>query len=105
MNPIASESNFMDFSKIDGLEGQDSLGKWMNYIITENHFPNTDEDLQVTSSHSSGYCESSPLTMSVDNQEQSSLPEFVFRITDVAPAWAYSTEKTKVCIVPTLNLP
>ena len=37
-----------------------------------------------------------PLSSLVMDNQQSSLPEQVFHITEVAPSWVSSTEKTKV---------
>lgn len=61
----------LDILVNDGLRSQDSFGRWINQIMSE----------------SPG---------SVDDQIPSSVPEQMFIITDVSPAWAFSNEKTKV---------
>lgn len=74
----------------DNLQSQDSFGKWMNHIISDS--PCSVDDSGLESSVSSVHDSHSPLV----DHHQTSLPEQVFNITDVSPAWAYSTEKTKV---------
>lgn len=84
--PVSSPSFFGN----DGLQNQDSFGRWMNYIMTET--PDIANDAALESSVSSCYFGPSSVAMN----DQPSSPEIIFSITDVAPAWAFSTEKTKV---------
>lgn len=72
----------------DGLHSQDSFGRWMNDFIADSSVP-VDGSLFETSISSTQ--DVSPTAML-----QSSLPEQIFNITDVSPAWGYSNEQTKV---------
>ncbi|XP_068659934.1 calmodulin-binding transcription activator 5-like [Aristolochia californica] len=76
----------------NALQTQDSFGRWVNYI--ENDTPVSLDDL--------------PLEISVTNEnkpglstttDQLSPQQHIFNITDVSPAWAFSTEETKVLVV------
>ncbi|TYJ15506.1 hypothetical protein E1A91_A10G188100v1 [Gossypium mustelinum] len=67
----------------NGLESQDSFGKWINCTVTES--PCSMGDPVLESSSSSG-------------QDSFTSPEEIFSITEVSPAWAYSTEKTKILV-------
>lgn len=73
----------LDILAGDGLQSQDSFGKWMNYIMTDS--PGSVDDPVLEPSISSGH-------------HQFTVPEHLFSITDVSPAWAFSNEKTKVFI-------
>ncbi|MBA0570958.1 hypothetical protein Golob_004556, partial [Gossypium lobatum] len=64
----------------NGLESQDSFGKWINCTVTAS--PCSMGDPVPESSSSSG-------------QDSFTSPGEIFSITEVSPAWAYSTEKTK----------
>ncbi|KAF7852026.1 hypothetical protein BT93_L1120 [Corymbia citriodora subsp. variegata] len=86
--PISSPGFFGN----DSLQSQDSFGRWMNYIMTET--PESAHDAALESSVSSCYFGPSYVAMN----DQPSSPEIIFSITDVAPAWAFSTEKTKILI-------
>ncbi|XP_039067145.1 calmodulin-binding transcription activator 5-like isoform X1 [Hibiscus syriacus] len=66
-----------------GLQSQDSFGKWINNTLTE--LPCSMGDPVLESSNSSGHD-------SFTSREQ------IFSITEVSPAWAYSTEKTKILV-------
>lgn len=75
----------------DVLQAQDSFGRWMTNIIADS--PGSADDQAL------GYSMltvNQPLTsQAVDNQLTSSLRN-IFNITEVSPAWAVSTEETKV---------
>ncbi|XVF38828.1 hypothetical protein REPUB_Repub20aG0135800 [Reevesia pubescens] len=73
----------LDLLVNDGLQSQDSFGRWMNYVMTES--PDSVGDPVLESSISSG-------------QDSFTSPEQIFSITEVSPAWAYSTEKTKILV-------
>jgi hypothetical protein len=75
----------------DGLQSQDSFGRWMSSII--DHSPCSVDDAVLESSISSGY--DSFASPGID-QHQSSVQEQTFIITDFSPAWAFSNETTKV---------
>ncbi|KAE9455153.1 hypothetical protein C3L33_12959, partial [Rhododendron williamsianum] len=74
----------------DGLQTQDSFGRWMNYIMTDS--PGSVDDPHLESSIPIGQ---EPSTSPMMNHPQSSVPSELFSITDVSPAWAFSTEETK----------
>ncbi|CAK8531595.1 unnamed protein product [Lathyrus sativus] len=79
----------------EGLQSQNSFGVWMNNAISD--IPCSAEASALESSiASSGHDSFSSLP--IDNNQQPSLPEQVFHLTEVAPAWASSTEKTKVLV-------
>ncbi|XP_038991885.1 calmodulin-binding transcription activator 5-like isoform X3 [Hibiscus syriacus] len=67
----------------DGLQSQDSFGKWMNYATTESPV-SVGDSLQESSVSSV--------------QDSFTSPEQIFSISEVSHAWAYSTEKTKILI-------
>ncbi|XWS08510.1 hypothetical protein CRYUN_Cryun40dG0008700 [Craigia yunnanensis] len=73
----------LDLLVTDGLQSQDSFGRWMNCIMTEP--PGSMGDPVIESSISSG-------------QDSFTSPEQIFTITEVSPAWAYSPEKTKILV-------
>ncbi|XWS14166.1 hypothetical protein CRYUN_Cryun36dG0100400 [Craigia yunnanensis] len=73
----------LDLLVNDGLQSQDSFGRWMNCIMTES--PGSMGDPVLESSISSG-------------QDSFTSPEQIFSITEVSPTWAYSTEKTKILV-------
>ncbi|XP_043708894.1 calmodulin-binding transcription activator 5 isoform X2 [Telopea speciosissima] len=79
---------------VEGLQTQDSFGRWMNCIMTNSQ--GSINDPQLESPISSGH-ESSVYT-EIDNN-QPSIGEQVFSITEVSPAWAFSTEETKVIVI------
>lgn len=68
------------------LQTQDSLGRWIDGILTET--PVTTEDSAFGTSNSS-----SPAM----SHTQSLASGQIFSITDVSPEWAFYGEKTKVC--------
>ncbi|QCE13332.1 P-loop containing nucleoside triphosphate hydrolase [Vigna unguiculata] len=77
----------------EGLQSQDSFGTWINNIISDTPC-SIDESALETSISTVREPYSSPVA---DNQ-LSSLPEHLFNLTEVSPAWASSTEKTKVLV-------
>lgn len=83
----------------DGLQTQDSFGKWINYIMTDS--PGLVYDPSLESSISTG--NESFASSIIEHHHQSSGPEYLFNITDVSPAWAFSTEETKVLFFSTTN--
>ncbi|CAL5198962.1 unnamed protein product [Lathyrus oleraceus] len=74
-------------------QSQDSFGKWANQIMS-NSLSSVDGSALV-SSVSSGHRSYSSLV--VENP-QLSLPEQLFNLTDVSPAWVSSTETSKILV-------
>ncbi|KAG5573986.1 hypothetical protein H5410_063752 [Solanum commersonii] len=66
----------------DRLQTQDSFGRWMNYLITDS--PESTDDPTPESSVSTG---------------QSYAREQTFNMTEISPAWASSTEETKIFVI------
>ncbi|KAM5568810.1 hypothetical protein ABKV19_016370 [Rosa sericea] len=77
----------------DGLRSQDSFGRWINQIMT-NSPGSVDDPVLGSSFPASQSSFASPAMEHI----QSSVPEQIFIITDVSPAWAFSNEKTKILI-------
>ncbi|XP_024194126.1 calmodulin-binding transcription activator 5 [Rosa chinensis] len=77
----------------DGLRSQDSFGRWINQIMT-NSPGSVDDSVLESSFPPSQSSFASPAMEHI----QSSVPEQIFIITDVSPAWAFSNEKTKILI-------
>ncbi|XP_061344790.1 calmodulin-binding transcription activator 5-like [Gastrolobium bilobum] len=78
----------------EGLQSQDTFGMWIDNIISDTPC-SIDESALKPSISSSIHEPNSSLVM---DKQQSSLPEYVFNLTEVSPGWASSTEKTKVLI-------
>lgn len=74
----------LDILASDGLQSLDSLGKRINNILTDS--PGSVDDPVFHSPMSSGH-------------QQYTISDHIFNITDVAPAWAFSTENTKVLLL------
>ncbi|XP_028751757.1 calmodulin-binding transcription activator 5 isoform X2 [Neltuma alba] len=77
----------------DSLQSQDSFGRWINHMISDSQCP-VDESALVSPVIS---IQESYSSLAEDHQ-QPCLPEQLFNITDVSPAWASSTEKTKILV-------
>ncbi|XP_031096428.1 calmodulin-binding transcription activator 5 [Ipomoea triloba] len=93
---MTSYSQRIDFDNPskDGLQSQDSFGKWINYMIAADS-PGSVDDPSLEPATLPGY-QSFP-SPSLDNK--SSAQEHIFNITDVSPAWAFSTEETKILVI------
>lgn len=89
---VLGTSDSLDILGDNGLQSQDSFGRWINDIIADS--PGSLDDAVLESSISSG--PDSFASVGID-QHQSSFSEHAFVITDFSPAWAYSSETTKVC--------
>ncbi|QHO50792.1 Calmodulin-binding transcription activator [Arachis hypogaea] len=76
-----------------GLQSQDSFGMWVNHMLSDS--PCSVDESAVESSVSSIHESYSSL---VGDDKQTSLPEQVFNLTDVSPAWVPSTEKSKILV-------
>ncbi|OIW18403.1 hypothetical protein TanjilG_31543 [Lupinus angustifolius] len=93
-NDPVSASGVGSFNNVvnDKLQSQDSFGMWVN-IMSDS--PCSADESALESSISSVHDSYSPLVV---NSHLSSLPEQVFNLTDVSPAWVSSTEKSKVLL-------
>ncbi|CAL5198959.1 unnamed protein product [Lathyrus oleraceus] len=74
-------------------QSQDSFGKWANQIMSDS--PSSVDGSDLVSSVSSGDESYSSLVV---EDPQLSLPEQLFNLTDVFPAWVSSTEKSKILV-------
>ncbi|CAK7326385.1 unnamed protein product [Dovyalis caffra] len=90
---VLGASDSLDMLVNDGLQSQDSFGRWMNSIIDDS--PSSVDDAVLESSISSGH--ESFASPGID-QHQSSVQEQKFIITDFSPAWAFSNETTKILV-------
>ncbi|XP_073306913.1 calmodulin-binding transcription activator 5-like isoform X1 [Primulina huaijiensis] len=78
----------------DVFQAQDSFGRWMANIIADSPGSADDQALEY-----SILTVNQPFTSeAVDNQQTSSF-RHIFNITEVSPAWAVSTEETKILVV------
>ncbi|KAI4338549.1 hypothetical protein MLD38_023595 [Melastoma candidum] len=99
-NYLSKDANVStDFLINDGLESQDSFGRWMNYIMTNSS--NALEDAAFEPSIPSGYPSSSAAVG--DQMQKSTAQDMIFTITEIGPTWGLSTEKTKVLITGFFN--
>ncbi|KAL2921194.1 Calmodulin-binding transcription activator 5 [Bienertia sinuspersici] len=78
----------------DGLQTQDSFGRWMNEIIVDS--PESGDD---PSFDSSGATSHGSLISSGAVNHEGPVPAQIFCITDISPSRAYSTEETKILVV------
>ncbi|KAI3469309.1 hypothetical protein Pfo_025972 [Paulownia fortunei] len=82
----------------DGSQAQDCFGRWMTYAIADSPESVDDQALE-----SSVLNERQSFTYSMmDNHRQSPLGQ-IFNIMDISPAWAVSTEETKILVVGFFN--
>lgn len=89
-----AKDDFLDVAGKDGLQTQDSFGRWMNYIISDS--PGSVDGSLLENPIPSNQPSFVPPLM---DHHQSSVTEPIFSITDVSPAWAFSTEKTKIILI------
>lgn len=75
----------------NGYGSQESFGKWVHNFISDS--PGSVDDPSLEAVYTPGQESSAPPAVF---HPQSNIPDQIFNITDVSPAWAYSTEKTKV---------
>ncbi|XP_056694691.1 calmodulin-binding transcription activator 5 isoform X4 [Spinacia oleracea] len=78
----------------DGLQSQDSFGKWMNEIIVDSPESVGDPSFESSLETSHGSLMSSGAV-----NHEGPYPAQIFCITDISPTWAYSTEETKILVV------
>lgn len=79
----------------DGLRTEDSFGRWMNYIMTDS--PGSIDDKVTTPESSISTGQESYRTPLIDHR--SSSQQQIFSITEISPAWALSSEETKILVV------
>ncbi|OVA16811.1 IQ motif [Macleaya cordata] len=91
---VQREGFELNTKETDGLRTQDSFGRWMNYVMTDS--PGSLDGLPVESPISNG--NGSSITGTMDHHH-SSVQQQVFSITEISPAWGFSTEETKVIVV------
>ncbi|KAK1390394.1 Calmodulin-binding transcription activator 5 [Heracleum sosnowskyi] len=89
---IASDS--FDTINKDGLQSEDSFGRWMSSVITDSPDSVLTGDQNLESSISTNQKTST----SVDHY-QPSFSEQIFSITDVSPTSTLTTEETKILVV------
>lgn len=78
----------------DGLQSQDSFGRWMNEIIVD-----SPDSVDGPSFESSGATSHGSLVSSGAVNNERHVPAQIFCITDISPTWAYSTEEIKILVV------
>ncbi|AEE75886.1 Calmodulin-binding transcription activator 6 [Arabidopsis thaliana] len=82
----------------DGPQSRESFGRWMNSFISESN-----GSLEDPSFEPMVMPRQDPLAPQAVFHSHSNIPEQVFNITDVSPAWAYSSEKTKILVTGFLH--
>ncbi|KAJ6318176.1 hypothetical protein OIU76_013673 [Salix suchowensis] len=90
---VLSAGDSLDILINDGLQSQDSFGRWMNSIIDDS--PGSVDDAALESSISSSH---DSFASSGMDQHQSSVQEQMFTITDFSPAWGFSNQTTKILV-------
>ncbi|XP_010487565.1 PREDICTED: calmodulin-binding transcription activator 6 [Camelina sativa] len=93
---VADES--LDALLNNGPQSRESFGRWMNSFIGESNDLLEDPSFGPMVTH-----EQDPLAPQALLHPHSNIPEQVFNVTDVSPAWAYSTEKTKILVTGFLH--
>ncbi|XP_073129164.1 calmodulin-binding transcription activator 6-like isoform X2 [Henckelia pumila] len=78
----------------DGLQAQDSFGRWMTNIIADSPGSADDQALEY-----SVLTVNQAFTSEVVDKQQTSSFRHIFNMTEVSPAWAVSTEETKILVV------
>ncbi|KAM6565817.1 hypothetical protein CsatA_024945 [Cannabis sativa] len=78
----------------NGLQSQDSFGRWIDGILIESPGSVIDPLLETSILPA----QDSFVSPATGHNLQSSVQEHMFNITDVSPEWAYSNEKTKILV-------
>ncbi|KAL2464214.1 Calmodulin-binding transcription activator 5 [Forsythia ovata] len=78
----------------DGLQTQDSFGRWVNYIIADSPGSVDDHTLEPSIPMLN-----QSVTSPMMNNHQTSIAGQIFNITDISPAWAFSSEDTKILVL------
>lgn len=82
---VGAGGSFDSLNK-DGLQTQDSFGRWINYFISDS--PGSADELMTPES-----------SVTID---QSYVMQQIFNITEISPSWALSNEETKVLLFQSL---
>ncbi|CAN7000950.1 hypothetical protein IGI04_020284 [Brassica rapa subsp. trilocularis] len=93
---VADES--LDALLNNGPQSRENFGRWMNSFIGD---PNG--SLEDPSFEAMVTLDQNPLDPQATFHPHSDLPQQVFNITEVSPAWAYSSEKTKIVVTGILH--
>ncbi|RID63474.1 hypothetical protein BRARA_E02477 [Brassica rapa] len=93
---VADES--LDALLNNGPQSRENFGRWMNSFIGD---PNG--SLEDPSFEAMVTLDQNPLAPQATFHPHSDLPQQVFNITEVSPAWAYSSEKTKIVVTGILH--
>nr|VDD46145.1 unnamed protein product [Brassica oleracea] len=93
---VADES--LDALLNNGPQSRENFGRWMNSFIGD---PNG--SLEDLSFEAMVTLDQDPLAPQATYNPHSDLPQQVFNITEVSPAWAYSSEKTKIVVTGILH--
>ncbi|KAL9161247.1 hypothetical protein ABFS82_07G008100 [Erythranthe guttata] len=93
LGTLSGASSIYNLAK-DGLQAQDSFGRWATYDIDNSLESLVDQELEssVLNGHQSFSYQK------IDNH-QPSPPGQIFNITDISPASALSTEETKILVI------
>ncbi|XP_074321956.1 calmodulin-binding transcription activator 6-like isoform X1 [Apium graveolens] len=90
--PVTSDS--IDTINKDGLQSEDSFGRWMTSVMTDS----PDSVLTGDQNQDSSISTNQKMSTSVDHYEPS-LCEQIFSITDISPTSALTTEESKILVV------
>ncbi|CAF1933795.1 unnamed protein product [Brassica oleracea var. botrytis] len=93
---VADES--LDALLNNGPQSRENFGRWMDSFIGD---PNG--SLEDPSFEAMVTLYQDPLAPQATYNPHSDLPQQVFNITEVSPAWAYSSEKTKIVVTGILH--
>ncbi|KAL3829339.1 hypothetical protein ACJIZ3_018141 [Penstemon smallii] len=97
MSPLSGADSLHNLGE-NGLQSQDSFGRWMKYMIADSPGSSDDQALEPSISNE----HQSFTSRMIDNHPPSAQGQ-IFNITDVSPAWSLSTEETKVLVVGAFN--
>nr|XP_016500337.1 PREDICTED: calmodulin-binding transcription activator 5-like [Nicotiana tabacum] len=79
---VGAGDSFDSLNK-DGLQTQDSFGRWINYFISDS--PGSADEMMTPES-----------SVTID---QSYVMQQIFNITEISPTWALSSEETKILVI------
>ncbi|CAN8269205.1 unnamed protein product [Cochlearia groenlandica] len=82
----------------NGPQSRGSFGRWMNSFISDSNGPLVGPSFEAMVA-----LKQDPLASQAAFHPHSNIPEQVFNITEVSPAWAYSSEKTKILVTGILH--
>ncbi|KFK39035.1 hypothetical protein AALP_AA3G192200 [Arabis alpina] len=82
----------------NGPQSRESFGRWMNSFLSDSNGSLEDPSFEAMVT-----LEQDQLAPQAAYHPHSNAPELVFNITEVSPAWAYSSEKTKILVAGLLH--